>query len=98
VVSRPAPLSPFALARGIENNGNSAVELVETRAQITLQRARGLLYADNGRFRDVGGFSHETRRRLEVSLTLYFATGRPMDLDNFSRRNAPALRMTTTAR
>jgi hypothetical protein len=28
-MARPAPLSPFALGRGIENNGNSAVELVE---------------------------------------------------------------------
>jgi hypothetical protein len=59
-MARPAPLSPFALARGIENNGNSAVELVEI--ELTLQRARGLLYADNGRFREVG-FWHETRRR-----------------------------------
>jgi Uncharacterized alpha/beta hydrolase domain (DUF2235) len=37
-------------------------------------------------------------RAKKHSLTLYFGTERPVDLDDFSRRNSPALRMTTTAR
>jgi hypothetical protein len=75
-LSARADVSPFALARGIENNGNSAVDLVEIELKERVL-AGCSLYANNSRFRKVG-FWHETRRRRrEVSLTLYFGTKRP---------------------